>query len=54
MTRRERLLIARAINKCKKVDPKIMFGQMPLEIGVAILKKDRNFDYHEFFEVCNK
>ena len=56
MTRKDYLMIARAINRCKKknfpVD--LIFFQIPMEIAWSILDEDKNFDYSEFFEECNK
>jgi hypothetical protein len=54
MTRKDYLLIARAVNKCKKVKPRLMFWQIPMEIAASILKEDKSFDYREFFAECNK
>jgi hypothetical protein len=56
MTRRDYLMIARAINRAKQknIPAHLMFYQIPMEIAASILHEDKTFDYHEFFEVCNK
>jgi hypothetical protein len=56
MTRRDYIMIARAINRAKKkkVPAKLMFYQIPMEIVADILNEDKTFDYKEFFDICNK
>ena len=56
MTKRDYLMIARAINRAKKkkIPAKLMFFQIPMEIAWSILDEDKSFDYAEFFEECNK
>jgi len=47
MTRRDYLMIARAINRAKqkKIPARLMFYQIPMEIAASILQKDKTFDY---------
>jgi hypothetical protein len=56
MTRRDYIMIARAINRCKKkkTPAKLMFYQITMEIAASIIGEDKSFDYKEFFKVCNK
>jgi hypothetical protein len=56
MTKREYIMIARAINRAKKknIRASLMFYQIPMEIVADILKEDKRFDYKEFFAICNQ
>jgi hypothetical protein len=56
MTRRDYIMIARAINRAKKkkIPARLMFYQIPMEIVADILTEDKSFDYKEFFKICNK
>jgi hypothetical protein len=56
MTRKDYLMIARAINRArqKRIPAHLMFYQIPMEITASILDEDKSFDYVEFFKICNK
>jgi hypothetical protein len=56
MTRRDYIMIARAINRAKKkkIPSSLMFYQIPMEIVADILSEDKSFDYKEFFKICNQ
>ena len=56
MTRKDYLIIARAINKAKKkkLPAYLIPYQIEMEIVASILSHDKIFDYRLFYKECHK